>query len=49
MKTDWTSDRTKGDANLASISGTDFPITETEYLETVFFVVPQAGYASQIL
>ena len=41
--------RTKGDANPASIPGTDFPITENEYLGTVFFVIPQAGYVSQIL
>jgi len=41
--------RAKGDANPASIPGTDFPITETEYLGTVFFVIPQAGYVSQIL
>jgi len=41
--------RTQGDANPASIPGTDFPITETEYLGTVFFVIPQVGYVSQIL
>ena len=41
--------RAKGDANPASIPGTDFPITENEYLGTVFFVIPQIGYASQIL
>ena len=41
--------RAKGDANPTSIPGTDYPITENEYLGTVFFVIPQIGYASQIL
>jgi len=41
--------RTKGDANIASIPGLDFPITEKEYLGTVFFVIPQVGYVSKVL
>lgn len=41
--------RTQGDANPASIPGTDFPITEAEYLGTVFFVIPQVGCVSQVL
>ena len=41
--------RTKGDANPASISGTDYPITEKEYLGKVEYVVPQVGYITQIL
>lgn len=41
--------RTKGDANAASIAGTDYPITEKEYLGKVEYVVPQVGYITQIL
>ncbi len=41
--------RTKGDANPASIPGTDFPITEEEYIGKVVFVVSQVGYVTQIL
>ena len=41
--------RTKGDANPASIEGTDYPITEKEYLGKVQYVVPQVGYITQIL
>ena len=41
--------RTKGDANPASIAGTDYPITEKEYLGKVQYVVPQVGYITQIL
>ena len=41
--------RTKGDANVVSIPGTDFPITVDEYLGTVFFVIPQVGVVTQIL
>ena len=41
--------RTRGDANPASISGTDYPITEKEYLGKVEYVVPQVGYITQIL
>jgi len=41
--------RTKGDANPASIAGTDYPITEKEYLGKVEHVVPQVGYITQIL
>ncbi len=40
--------RTKGDANPASIPGTDFPITADEYLGTVSYVIPQAGFVTQI-
>ena len=35
--------RTKGDNNQASIPGTDFPITEQEYVGTVVHVIPQVG------
>jgi len=41
--------RTKGDANPSSIAGTDYPITEKEYLGKVEHVIPQVGYITQIL
>ena len=41
--------RTKGDANPASIPGTDFPITEQEYIGKVAYVIPQIGYVTRIL
>ncbi len=41
--------RTKGDANRASIPGTDFPITEKEYIGKVEHVIPQIGYVTQAL
>jgi len=41
--------RTKGDANPASIPGTDFPITEQEYIGKVAYVVPEIGYITQVL
>jgi len=41
--------RTKGDANPASIPGTDFPITDEEYIGQVAYVIPQVGAITQIL
>ena len=41
--------RTKGDANPASIRGTDFPITDDEYIGKVEYVIPQIGYITRIL
>lgn len=41
--------RAKGDANARSIPGTDFPITEDDYIGTVAYVVPQIGIVTQIL
>lgn len=41
--------RTKGDNNVASIPGTDFPITEKEYIGKVEYKIPQIGYVTQIL
>ncbi len=41
--------RTKGDANPASIPGTDFPITEEEYIGKVQYIIPQVGYVTRIL
>jgi len=41
--------RTKGDANPASIPGTDFPITKEEYIGKVAYTLPQVGYVTQLL
>ena len=41
--------RTKGDANPTSIPGTDFPITEEEYIGKVAYVIPQVGYITRVL
>ena len=41
--------RTKGDNNQASIPGTDFPITEENYLGTVIYIIPQVGFITKIL
>ena len=41
--------RTQGDANPSSIPGTDFPITEEEYIGKVAHVLPQVGYITQLL
>ena len=41
--------RTKGDANPASIPGTDFPITAEEYIGKVAYTLPQVGYVTQLL
>jgi signal peptidase len=41
--------RTQGDSNPASIPGTDFPITEEEYIGKVAHVLPQVGYVTQLL
>ena len=41
--------RTKGDANPASIPGTDFPITKEEYIGKVAYTIPQVGYVTQLL
>jgi len=41
--------RTKGDANPASIPGTDFPITDEEYIGKVAYTIPQVGYVTQLL
>ena len=41
--------RTKGDANPSSIPGTDFPITREEYIGSVVYVIPQAGYITRVL
>jgi len=41
--------RTQGDANPASIPGTDFPITQEEYIGKVVYTLPQVGYVTQLL
>ncbi len=41
--------RTQGDANAGSIPGTDYPITEEEYIGKVAYTVPQIGYITQLL
>ena len=41
--------RTQGDANPKSIPGTDFPISEEEYIGKVVFTLPQVGYVTQVL
>jgi len=41
--------RTKGDANPASIPGTDFPITEEEYIGKVWHIIPDVGYITRIM
>ncbi len=41
--------RTKGDANPSSIPGTDYPITEEEYIGKVAYVIPQVGYVTRVL
>lgn len=41
--------RTQGDNNPSSIPGTDFPITEEEYLGKVIYVIPKVGYITKIL
>ena len=41
--------RTKGDNNKSSMAGTDYPITEKEYIGTVVHVIPQVGFITKIL
>jgi signal peptidase len=41
--------RTKGDANPASIPGTDYPIREDNYIGTVVYVMPGAGLVTKII
>ena len=41
--------RTKGDNNQNSIVGTDYPITDKEYIGKVVYVVPQVGFITKIL
>ncbi|MFQ5941565.1 MAG: signal peptidase I [Nitrososphaerales archaeon] len=40
---------TKGDANPASIPGTDFPITEDDFIGEVIYVLPKIGYVTRLI
>ena len=39
----------KGDANPASMPGTDFPITQEEYLGKVTYVIPEVGFLPKLI
>lgn len=41
--------RTKGDANPASIPGTDYPISKEDYIGKVVYVLPGAGMITKII
>jgi len=41
--------RTKGDANPASIPGTDYPITQGDFIGKVVYVLPGVGFATKII
>jgi signal peptidase len=41
--------RTKGDANPASIPGTDYPIHKDNYIGKVVYVLPGAGVITKII
>ncbi len=41
--------RTKGDANPASIPGTDYPIREDNYIGEVVYVMPGAGIVTKVV
>ncbi|MBI3639534.1 MAG: signal peptidase I [Thaumarchaeota archaeon] len=41
--------RTKGDANTGSIPGTDFPVTDNEYIGKVTHIIPKMGYVTRLL
>lgn len=41
--------RTKGDANPASIPGTDYPIREENYIGSVVYVMPGAGIITKVI
>ncbi|RNJ78466.1 MAG: signal peptidase I [Nitrosopumilus sp. H13] len=41
--------RTKGDANSAPIAGTDYPITDDEYIGKVIYTISQVGYITQLI
>jgi signal peptidase len=40
---------TKGDANPASIPGTDYPITKDDYIGEVVYVIPKIGYVTRLI
>jgi signal peptidase len=41
--------RTKGDANPGSIPGTDYPITRSDYIGRVIYVLPGLGLATHYI
>ena len=41
--------RTKGDANPASIPGTDYPITKQDFIGKVVYVLPGVGLVTKII
>jgi signal peptidase len=41
--------RTKGDANPSPIPGTDYPITEDDYIGRVVYVVPGVGVVTKVI
>ncbi len=40
---------TKGDANPASIPGTDYPIEKDDYIGEVVYVIPKIGYVTRLI
>jgi len=41
--------RTKGDANPSSIPGTDYPITQDDYIGMVVYVIPGIGVVTKVI
>jgi signal peptidase I len=41
--------RTKGDANPASIPGTDYPIRQDDYIGKVIYVIPGIGVITKVI
>jgi signal peptidase I len=41
--------RTKGDANPASIPGTDYPIKQDDYIGKVIYVIPGIGVITKVI
>jgi signal peptidase I len=41
--------KTKGDKNLVSIEGLDYPITKQEYIGKIAYTIPQVGYVTKLI
>jgi signal peptidase len=41
--------RTRGDANPASIPGTDYPIKQDDYIGKVIYVIPGIGVITKVI
>ena len=41
--------RTRGDANPASIPGTDYPIKQDDYIGKVIYVIPGIGLITKVI